>query len=177
MPKSDRLLEVYIGSYLKIMAKFDLQEGNYRVADARIGIVAARFNRQVVDRLLEGAIETLGQHGLKEENIIIVRVPGAFEIPLTAYRLAVTRRPDAIVTLGAVIRGETPHFDYVAGECASGISRVALDLNLPVIFGILTTDNLEHALARAGGSVGNKGSQAALAALEMLTLFRELSQG
>jgi len=158
------------------MAKFDLQEGNYTVTGARVGIVAARFNQQISDRLLAGAMETLEENGVKEQDITVVRVPGAFEIPLTTHRLATTRRPDAIITLGAVIRGETPHFDYVAGECARGITRVALDLNLPVIFGILTTDNLDHALARAGGTAGNKGSQAALAALEMIVLFRQLSQ-
>nr|VFK58732.1 MAG: 6,7-dimethyl-8-ribityllumazine synthase [Candidatus Kentron sp. TUN]VFK63299.1 MAG: 6,7-dimethyl-8-ribityllumazine synthase [Candidatus Kentron sp. TUN]VFK67463.1 MAG: 6,7-dimethyl-8-ribityllumazine synthase [Candidatus Kentron sp. TUN] len=157
------------------MAKFDLQEGNYTVPGAHIGIVAARFNQEVVDRLIEGAIDTLKYHGVKEENITIVRVPGAFELPITARRLAETYDLDAVITLGTVIRGGTPHFEYVAGVSAHGVSRVSLDQNLPVIFGVLTTDNTEDAMARAGGEEGNKGSESALAALEMIALFRQIA--
>nr|VFJ99399.1 MAG: 6,7-dimethyl-8-ribityllumazine synthase [Candidatus Kentron sp. LFY] len=158
------------------MAKFDLQDGNYTVMGAHIGIVAARFNQKVVDRLLEGAIDTLKNNGVEEEHITTVRVPGAFELPLTARRLMENYHLDAVITLGAVIRGGTPHFEYVAGVCANGVSRVSLDQNLPIIFGVLTTDNMEDAMARAGGEEGNKGSEAALAALEMVALFREIAQ-
>nr|VFJ87997.1 MAG: 6,7-dimethyl-8-ribityllumazine synthase [Candidatus Kentron sp. LFY]VFK22353.1 MAG: 6,7-dimethyl-8-ribityllumazine synthase [Candidatus Kentron sp. LFY] len=158
------------------MAKFDLQDGNYTVMGARIGIVAARFNQKVVDRLLEGAIDTLKNNGVEEEHITTVRVPGAFELPLTARRLMENYHLDAVITLGAVIRGGTPHFEYVAGVCANGVSRVSLDQNLPIIFGVLTTDNMEDAMARAGGEEGNKGSEAALAALEMVALFREIAK-
>ncbi|NIR28686.1 MAG: 6,7-dimethyl-8-ribityllumazine synthase [Gammaproteobacteria bacterium] len=157
------------------MARFDLQEGDYSVGDVRLAIVASRFNLPIADRLLQGALAALGRHGIAEQDVTVVRVPGAFEIALAAQRLAASGRFQAIITLGAVVRGDTPHFDYVAGECARGVAAVALKYDLPVIFGVLTVDNVEQALARAGGEHGNKGDEAALAALEMVSLLRRMS--
>ena len=156
------------------MARFDIDPGAYAVGDARFAIVVARFNRDITDALLAGALETFSQHGVPAERVTVVRVPGAFELPLAAQRLARHGGHAAILALGAVIRGETPHFDYVSGECARGIARVSLDSGVPVIFGVLTTDDHLQAAARAGGRVGNKGSEAAMAALEMTTLLRAL---
>ncbi|MGH8280765.1 MAG: 6,7-dimethyl-8-ribityllumazine synthase [Gammaproteobacteria bacterium] len=149
-------------------------EGNTAARGARVAIVAARFNGFVVDKLLDAALETLRAQGVREENLTLVRVPGAFEIPLAVKRLAASGQIDAVIALGAVIRGETPHFDYVAGECARGVQQAALDTGVPVAFGVLTCDTVEQALARAGGSAGNKGADAALAALEMAGLLRKL---
>jgi 6,7-dimethyl-8-ribityllumazine synthase len=155
--------------------------GRYVVADehidargVRFGIVVSRYNREVSDKLLEGAERTLRELGATDEHITVVWVPGAFEVPLVAKALAHGRHVDAVICLGAVIRGDTPHFDYVAGECAAGIMRVALETDIPVVFGVLTTDDLEQAQARAGGAVGNKGEEAAHAALEMVTLLRQV---
>lgn len=156
------------------MARFDIEEIGFSTEGARIGIVAARFNQHVVDALLEAALTTLKERGISDQSINVVRVPGAFEIPLAAQRLAKLPGTDAVIVLGAVIRGETPHFDFVAGECARGVTRVGLDNDLPVIFGLLTTDTEEQAQARAGGAHGNKGHEAALAALEMITLLRKI---
>jgi 6,7-dimethyl-8-ribityllumazine synthase len=158
------------------VARFDLQEGEYTVAGARVGVVASRFNQDIVDRLLEGALETLSRHGIRERDLMVVRVPGAFEIPLTAQRLAASGRIDAVLAIGAVVRGETSHFDYVAGECARGVAEVSLKHDLPVIFGVVTADNHAQAMARAGGAHGNKGREAALAALEMITLLRRIRE-
>ncbi len=141
---------------------------------ARVAIVAARFNALVVEKLLNGALQTLRVQGVGDENLTVVRVPGAFEIPLAVKTLASGGSQDAIIALGAVIRGETPHFDYVAGECARGIAQVALECSVPVAFGVLTCDTLEQALARAGGSAGNKGADAALSALQMAGVLRKL---
>ena len=138
----------------------------------RIGIALARFNRAVTDRLLAGALDALTAHGVAEDAIDVANVPGAFELPRCAQRLAMTGRYDALVCLGAVVRGETPHFDFVAGEAASGIAAVACRHDLPVAFGVLTTDTMEQALARAGGDAGNKGYEAAVTALEMVQLLR-----
>jgi len=138
----------------------------------RIGIALARFNRAVTDRLLAGALEALAAHGVAEDAIDVASVPGAFELPLCAQRLAMTGRYDALLCLGAVVRGETPHFDFVAGEAATGIGAVARQYDLPVAFGVLTTDTMEQALARAGGDAGNKGYEAAVTALEMVQLLR-----
>ncbi|MGH8398337.1 MAG: 6,7-dimethyl-8-ribityllumazine synthase [Gammaproteobacteria bacterium] len=149
-------------------------EGNTAPKGARVAIVAARFNSFVVDRLLNAALETLRAQGVREENLTLVRVPGAFEIPLAAKKLAASGRQDTVIALGAVIRGETPHFDYVAGECARGVEQVALDTGVPVAFGVLTCNTAEQALARAGGAAGNKGADAAMAALEMADLLRKL---
>ena len=142
--------------------------------DLRIAIVASRFNRFIVDELVAGARDALSRHGLAEEQCDVIWVPGAFELPLVADRLAASDSFDAIIAVGAVVRGGTPHFDYVAGECASGLARVALDHAIPVTFGVLTTDDYEQARERSGGSEGNKGAEAALAALEMATLLPQL---
>ena len=154
------------------MATYDIVEGEYEVAGAGIGIVAARFNARFVDRLLEGALRVLARHGVADPTV--VRVPGAFEIPLAARRLAGAEGIEAVIALGAVVRGETPHFDYVSDACARGVMRAALDEGVPVIFGVLTTDDDEQAAARTGGAHGNKGEEAALAALEMVTLLRRV---
>ena len=140
----------------------------------RIAVVASRFNRFVTSRLVEGACEALISHGLKEQDITVAWVPGAFEVPLVAREMAQTRKWDAVVCLGAVIRGETAHFDYVAGEAARGIASASRETGVPVSFGILTTDTEEQALERAGGKWGNKGQDASLAAIEMANLLRLL---
>ena len=149
-------------------------EGGRSAKGLRIAVVAARFNHFVVDKLLAGAVETLNQAGISAQDLDIVRVPGAFEIPLAARKLSQSRHYDAVITLGAVIRGGTPHFDYVAGECARGVSQAARDSGVPVIFGVLTCDDLEQATERSGGKHGNKGADAALAAIEMADLLRKL---
>jgi 6,7-dimethyl-8-ribityllumazine synthase len=149
-------------------------EGELAARDLRFAFVAARFNDFVVEPLIRGAIDALKRHGASEKQIEIVRVPGAFDIPLIVRKLALSRRYDALITLGAVVRGQTPHFDYVAGECASGIARIALESGVPIAFGVLTTDTMEQAVDRAGGKAGNKGADAALAAIEMANLLRRL---
>ena len=154
------------------MAHYDIAEGSFDVAGAGIGIVAARFNARFVDRLLDGALRVLDRHGITDPTV--VRVPGAFEIPLAARRLAGASGIEAVITLGAVVRGETPHFDYVASACAQGVMRAGLDRGVPVIFGVLTTDDDGQAVERTGGRHGNKGEEAALAALEMVTLLRRV---
>ena len=154
------------------MAHYDIAEGSYEVAGAGIGIVAARFNARFVDRLLEGALRILDRHGVTHPTV--VRVPGAFEIPLAARRLAGANGIEAVIALGAVVRGETPHFDYVASACAEGVMRAGLDGGVPVIFGVLTTEDDEQAAERTGGRHGNKGEEAAFAALEMVTLLRRV---
>ncbi len=137
----------------------------------RFGIVVARFNDLITRRLLEGALDTLTRHGVRPEDIEIAWVPGSFELPVAAQALAETGRFSAVICLGAVIRGATPHFEYVASQAASGIGRVALDCRLPVVFGVITAETQEQALERAGGKVGNRGAEAALAALEMADLL------
>ena len=148
--------------------------GSVSAHGARIAIVAAQFNALVMEKLLNGALDALYAQGMRNENLTLVRVPGAFEIPLTVKKLAASGVYDAVIALGAVIRGETPHFDFVAGECARGISQVALETGVPVAFGVLTCNTLQQALARAGGNAGDKGADAALAALQMAGLLREL---
>lgn len=151
-------------------------EGSLDGAGLRVAVVASRFDKaQVMERLIEGAVGTAGECGLPEDGLDLVRVPGAFELPAAARRLAASGRYDAIVCVGAVIRGETPHFDYVAGEAARGISEAARDFDLPVTFGVITADTEEQARERAGGEAGNKGREAMLAAIEMATLFAGLS--
>ena len=154
------------------MAHYDIAEGSYEVAGAEIGIVAGRFNSRFVDGLLEGALRVLERHGITDPTV--VRVPGAFEIPLAATRLAGAKGMEAVIALGAVVRGETPHFDQIASMCAQGVLRAGLDTGVPVVFGVLTTDDDDQAAERTGGRRGNKGEEAALAALEMVTLFRRL---
>lgn len=149
-------------------------EGDFQARDARFAVVAARFNGLVVESLLAGALDALRRHGVAEADIHVYRVPGAFELPLLVRRLAASRRYDAVIALGAVIRGATPHFDHVAGECAKGLSKAMLDTGVPVAFGVLTTDTIEQALERAGTKAGNKGADAALTALEMVSLLRRI---
>ena len=149
-------------------------DGQMIVRDARLGIVAARFNEAIVNQLIHGAIDTLKRHGADESQLSLVRVPGAFELPLAAQRLAKTRQFDGIIALGAVIRGATPHFDYVCAQAASGLSRVSLDHDLPIGFGVLTCDTIEQAVERSGVKAGNKGTEAALAVIEMVSLLRQL---
>jgi 6,7-dimethyl-8-ribityllumazine synthase len=141
----------------------------------RFGIVASRFNHFVADRLVEGAVDALVRHGAQADDITVVRVPGAFELPIVVRRLVASRKLDAIIALGAVIRGGTPHFEYVAGEAAKGIAAAAGASDVPVAFGVLTTETVEQAIERAGSKQGNKGWDAALSAIEMVTLSRALS--
>jgi len=150
-------------------------EGNVVVPKgARFAIVASRFNHFIVDRLVEGAIDAIVRHGGEAANVTLVRVPGAWELPLIARRLAASKKLDAVIALGAVIRGATPHFDYVAGEAAGGLSAAAHGTTLPVVFGVLTTDSIEQAVERAGTKAGNKGWDAATTAIEMVSLARAL---
>ena len=153
------------------MAKFI--EGNLDASGLKIGIVVSRFNVFITEHLLNGAIDELVKHGIDENDIEVIRVPGAFEIPLVAKKLC-SRGNDAVICLGAVIRGGTPHFEYIASEAARGGASVAMEAEIPVMFGVLTTDDLEQAADRAGGKCGNKGSEAALAAIEMATLYKKL---
>lgn len=149
-------------------------EGQLNATGLKFGIIVSRFNSFISEHLLEGALDALIRHGADEDSITIVRVPGAFEIPLAAQRLATQGEYDAIVCLGAVIRGATPHFDYVSAEVTKGIAAVSLAKDLPVAFGILTTDSIEQAIERAGTKAGNKGADAATTAIEMADLFRGL---
>jgi 6,7-dimethyl-8-ribityllumazine synthase len=149
-------------------------EGELVLRDARIAIVAARFNDFIVDRLVGAAVDTLRRHGAAEADLELIRVPGAWEMPLAVEKAAASRRFEAIIALGAVIRGATPHFDYVAGECARGIAAAGARHGLPVAFGVLTVDTIEQAIERAGTKAGNKGAEAALSAIEMISLLRRL---
>lgn len=149
-------------------------EGQLVSSNQKYAIVVGRFNEFIGSKLLAGAIDTLKRHGVDEESIDIAWVPGAFEIPLIAKKLAKTSRYDAIICLGAVIKGATPHFDYVSGEVAKGISSVSLEEELPIIFGVLTTDSIEQAIERAGTKAGNKGADAAMTAIEMVNLLKEI---
>ncbi|NOX97317.1 MAG: 6,7-dimethyl-8-ribityllumazine synthase [Nitrospirae bacterium] len=151
-------------------------EGQLVVRGKKFGLVAGRFNNFITKKLLEGATDTLIRHGVKEEEIEIAWVPGSFEIPYAASRMAGSGKYDAIICLGAVIRGETPHFDYIAGEVAKGIANISLTTGVPTIFGVITADTLEQAIERAGTKAGNKGSDAALAAIEMVNLFEKMGK-
>lgn len=149
-------------------------EGSLIDAKGRYAIVAARFNEFIVGRLVEGAIDTLQRHGASPDAITVVRVPGAYEVPLLCQKLAQSGKYDAILALGAVIRGSTPHFDYVAAEVSKGVAQVSWQTGIPVIFGVLTTDTIEQAVERAGTKMGNKGAEAAMSALEMVDLLKKL---
>lgn len=157
------------------MSKIKTIEGDMIIKGASFGIVVARFNSFVVESLLEGALDTLKRHGANEADIEIVRVPGAFEMPLAIKKMAASKKYDGIIALGAVIRGGTPHFDYVAGECVKGMAHVMMDEGIPVAFGVLTVDTIEQAIERAGTKAGNKGGEATLSVIEMVNLLRELS--
>jgi 6,7-dimethyl-8-ribityllumazine synthase len=156
------------------MDKIKTTEGDLSVRDARFAIVAARFNDFIVESLMKGAVHCLRQHGAADADIEIIRVPGAIEIPIAVQKVAQSRKFDGVIALGAVIRGGTPHFDYVAGECVSGIAAVARDQGIPVGFGVLTVDTIEQAIERAGTKAGNKGEEAALAVIETVNLLRRL---
>jgi 6,7-dimethyl-8-ribityllumazine synthase len=145
-------------------------------AKARFAIVAARFNELIVERLLDGALDALRRHGVSDEQVVIVKCPGAFELPLACQRLAASGKVDAVIALGCVIRGATAHFDFVAGEASKGCGAVASTTGVPVLFGVLTTDTIEQALERAGTKAGNKGADVALAAIEMVNLGRALAE-
>lgn len=149
-------------------------EGNLTAAGLSIGLVVSRFNDFITGRLLDGALDALRRHGAEDERVTVVRVPGAYEIPLTAKKLAASGRYDAVVCLGAVIRGATPHFDYIAGEVAKGVAVAALETGVPIAFGVLTTETIEQAIERAGTKAGNKGFDAACSAIEMANLFRQM---
>lgn len=157
------------------MSNIKTIEGDYSASTANFALVVSRFNSFIVDSLQAGAIDALCRHGVSDKNITIVKVPGAFELPMIAGKLAESGKYDAIITLGAVIRGSTPHFDYVAGECAKGIGQVGMKYGMPVVFGVLTTDTIEQAIERAGTKAGNKGADAAMTALELCSLVRKLT--
>ena len=149
-------------------------EGKLIGSGMKVGIVASRFNELIVSKLVGGAMDGLVRHGAEESDITLAWVPGAYELPLAARRMARSGKYDAVICLGAVIRGSTPHFDYVAAEVSKGVASVSLETDLPVIFGVLTTDTIEQALERAGVKAGNKGFDAAATAIEMVNLFKEM---
>ena len=156
------------------MGKITTIEGKIIAKGMRFGIVASRFNDFISGKLIEGALDALSRAGADEKDITIAKVPGAFEIPLAAKRMARTGKVDAVICLGAVIRGATPHFEYISAEVSKGIATVALDMEIPVVFGVITTDTIEQAIERAGTKSGNKGFDAALSAVEMVDLFRKM---
>jgi 6,7-dimethyl-8-ribityllumazine synthase len=157
------------------MAQPKIVEGGLVVArGTKIAIVASRFNHFIVDRLVDGAVDAIVRHGGEATDITIVKVPGAWEIPVVVRRLAMSKKVDAIVALGAVIRGSTPHFDYVASEVSKGVAHVSMDTGVPIAFGVLTTDSIEQAVERAGTKAGNKGWEAAVSAIEMVALGKSL---
>lgn len=148
--------------------------GDLVARDLRFAVVAARFNDMIVDSLIRGAVDALLRHGAAEKQVDLIRVPGAFDLPFVVRRVAASKRYDAVVALGAVIRGATPHFDHVAAQCAAGLARASEETGVPVAFGVLTTDTIEQAIERAGTKAGNKGADAALCALELANLLRRL---
>jgi 6,7-dimethyl-8-ribityllumazine synthase len=156
------------------MSDIKTVEGTFVGGKGNFALVVGRWNSFVVEHLLEGAIDTLKRHGVKEKQITIVRAPGAFEIPLVCQKVAEKGGVDAIIALGAVIRGGTPHFEYVSGECTKGIAQVSMNTGVPVSFGVLTVDSIEQAIERAGTKAGNKGEEAALSALEMVSLIEQI---
>lgn len=153
---------------------YQVLEGKLDATGLRVGIVVGRFNHFITDKLLDGAVDCLKRHGCSETDLAVAYVPGAFEIPYVAARMARSGNYDAVICLGAVIRGDTPHFDYVATESAKGIARIALDTGLPVVYGMVTADTLEQAIERAGTKAGNKGWDAAESAIEMVNLYRAM---
>ena len=156
------------------MSKYRPVEGDFSAADARIAIVVSRWNGQVTGNLEKGAVAALEDKGISADNISVYRVPGAFELPIAAKKIAAAGKVDGIIALGCVIRGDTPHFDYVCAECTRGIGQVGLDTGVPVGFGLLTCDTLDQALARSGDNPENKGEEAALTVLEMVSLLRRI---
>jgi 6,7-dimethyl-8-ribityllumazine synthase len=156
------------------MANIRIIQGDYGIGSANFALVASRFNSFVVDHLIAGAIDTLQKHGVMDKNITVIKAPGAYELPLVTKQVIATGNYAAVIALGAVIRGGTPHFEYVAGECVKGLSQVSLASGVPVAFGVLTVDTIEQAIERAGTKAGNKGAEAALSALETLSVLRKL---
>ena len=156
------------------MANIKTIEGDYSIGSANFALVVSRFNSFIVDHLVAGAVEALTRHGVMEKDITIIKAPGAYELPLVVRQALTTGSFDAVVALGAVIRGGTPHFEYVAGECVKGLSQVSLNSGVPVAFVVLTVDTVEQAIERAGTKAGNKGAEAALSALETLSVLRKL---
>lgn len=152
----------------------DVIEGHFSGATGRYAIVAARFNELIVDRLVDGAVDTLRRHGIAVDDVTLVRVPGAFELPIVADRLAGSGKYAGVIALGCVIRGATAHFEYVAGSCTTGLAAAAAKHSVPIAFGVLTTDTLEQAMERAGSKAGNKGAEAAATTLEMADLLRRI---
>jgi len=157
------------------MGEYKPEEGSFNVGAVRIAVIAARWNSEVTDGLLVGAVRALSRHGVSDDALEIYRVPGAFELPLASQRAAQTGRFDGVIALGCVVRGDTPHFDYVCSETTRGIGEVGLTENLPVAFGLLTTDTLEQSLERSGNNTENKGEEAALTVLEMFTIFKQMN--
>lgn len=158
------------------MSNITSLSGDFSAKGIRVGIVAGRFNDFIVDSLLSAAIDCLVRHGASEKDIDVARVPGAVEIPLAVQRMGRTGKYDAIIALGAVIRGGTAHFEYVAGECVKGLGTLALQLDIPVAFGVLTVDTIEQAIERAGTKAGNKGAEAAMGTIEMVNVLREIEK-
>ena len=156
------------------MDKIATIEGDLNARDLRVAIVAARFNEFIVESLIKGAVHCLRQHGATDSAIELIRVPGAYEMPVAVEKVAASRRADGIIALGAVIRGSTPHFDYVSGECMSGVAAAARQHGIPIGMGVLTTDTIEQAIERAGTKAGNKGEEAALAMIEMVNVLRQI---
>ncbi|WP_027329994.1 6,7-dimethyl-8-ribityllumazine synthase [Marinimicrobium agarilyticum] len=153
------------------MSQIKVVEGDFAASKGRYALLVSRWNSFVVESLKEGALDTLRRHGIKDDQVTLYYAPGAFEFPLVAQRIAAKGEFDAIIALGAVIRGGTPHFDYVAGECTKGLAQVSLNANVPVTFGVLTVDTIEQAIERSGTKAGNKGVEAATTALEMVSLL------
>lgn len=156
------------------MSDMQILEGRLDASEERFGLIVSRFNSFISERLLEGAVDCLVRHGANASDLTVIRVPGAFEIPLAAKRAAASKRYAGLICLGAVIRGATPHFDYVAAEVSKGVATIMLDANIPIGFGVLTTDTLEQAIERAGSKSGNKGWEAAMSVIEMVSLGRQL---
>lgn len=156
------------------MSAIEQLEGRLTISNTRIALLVSRFNSFVVESLLDGAVDTLKRHGAEDQDLQIIRVPGAWEMPLAAQKLAASKGYEAIIALGAVIRGGTPHFEYVAGECTKGLSSVSLQHDIPIAFGVLTVDTIEQAIERAGTKAGNKGAEAAISTIEMINLLREI---
>ncbi len=156
------------------MTQINTIEGKLTVEGSKFCIVASRFNSFIVEQLEGGAIDALVRHGAKKNDIDLVKAPGAFELPMVVQRIAAMKRYDAIIAVGAVIRGGTPHFEYVAGECVKGLAQISLQYDIPVSFGVLTVDTIEQAIERAGTKAGNKGGEAAMSAIEMVNLFNNL---
>ncbi len=152
----------------------NMYEGNLVGTGLKVGIVVGRFNEFITSKLLGGAEDTLRRHGVNETDVEVAWVPGAFEIPLVAKRMAASKKYDAVITLGTVIRGSTPHFDYVCSEVSKGVASVSMDQDIPVIFGVLTTETIEQAIERAGTKAGNKGAEAAVSAIEMANLLKQI---